>query len=236
MDMHLPMLEDFKHMLVDRVRSHPFLVRCRAGEATLPELKLFLVQQGLYSAYFTRYLCALMANLPDNELVLELAENLCEELGLTEDSPTPHSHMYRQMLQSLGLSLDGAKPLVGTRRLIDAMFDHCRDAKVARGLGALCLGAEALVPGVYSDLLAGFSAHGVPASDLEFFRVHVECDDGHAETMRDIMVDLVRRDPEQAPLMLAGGKALVDARLDFFDSIVAQVRAQAAATPAAVPA
>jgi pyrroloquinoline quinone (PQQ) biosynthesis protein C len=175
-----------------------------------------------------------MANLPANKQVLDLASNLCEELGLTDDSATPHSIIYYRMLNHFGLDMEGQRPLPGTRRLIDAMFDHCRDPRVARGLGALCLGAEALVPSIYTDLINGFMAAGVPARAIEFFQIHVECDDGHADTMRDIMIALADADPDQLPLMLSAGNALVDARLDFFESIEAHYKARslAAATHA----
>lgn len=229
MEEHASLLEEFKLKLFNRIRESSFLARCRQGEVSIEELKLFLVQQGIYSSYFTRYLCALMANLPSNVQVLKLAENLCEELGLTGDSSTPHSVIYRDMLANFGLTLEGARPLLGTRRLIDTMFDHCRDPQVARGLGALCLGAEALVPSIYSDLLKGFRSAGISDKTVEFFQIHVECDDGHSDTMRDIMVELASANPDQIALMLSAGNALVDARIDFFDSIEAQCSAQPAA-------
>ncbi|MEX3628162.1 MAG: iron-containing redox enzyme family protein [Burkholderia sp.] len=221
MEMHLEVLEEAKAGLVARIREHSFLARCRSGEVPLEELKLFLVQQGLYSSYFTRYLCALMANLSDNADVLKLAGNLYEELGLADDSETPHSLVYRAMLEHFGLSLQGARPLIGTRRLIDTMFDHCRHPDAARGLAALCLGAEALVPVVYADIIKGFEAHGVSAGALAFFHIHVACDDGHAETMRDILVEIAQRNGDSVPAMLSAGDSLVDARLAFFDSIEA---------------
>jgi pyrroloquinoline-quinone synthase len=219
MEKQLSVLVATKQRLIDRVRQHSFLSRCRHGAVTLDELKVFLVQQGLYSTYFTRYLCAMMANLPRNEYVLRVASNLVEELGLAADSPTQHSKMYREMLAHFGLSRDGVRPLAGTRRLIDAMFDHCRDPKPARGLGALCLGAEMLVPTVYADVIAGFRGCGVPAEAIAFFQQHVECDDGHAEIMWEIMVELAKDDPDQVALMVNAGEALVDARLAFFTSV-----------------
>ncbi|AKJ26899.1 TenA family transcriptional regulator [Caldimonas brevitalea] len=219
MNLQIETLEATKLALIERTRKHSFLARCRAGTVTLDELKLMLVQQGLYSTYFTRYLCAMMANLPSNQEVLALAENLFEELGLAPDSPRPHYLIYRDMLEHFGLTLERARPLPGTRQLIDAMFANCRDPNPARGLGALCLGAEALVPAVYSDILAGFSACGAQPEELEFFRIHVECDDGHAETIRDIMVQLAAGDNDQIDQMLEAGRHLVDARLAFFSSI-----------------
>lgn len=216
---HASTLDNAKRSLVERLRSHPFLHRCRAGAVSLDELKSFLVQQGIYGSYFTRYLCAMMANLPSNGHVLRLASNLWEELGLGTENAVPHSTMYRTMLGHFNVTLDGARPLLGTRRLIDTMFDHCRHPNAARGLGALCLGAEALVPAVYGDILAGFEACDTPSSALEFFYVHVQCDDGHADTMWDIMLELARHDPDQVDAMVSAGYAAVDARLDFLTSI-----------------
>jgi pyrroloquinoline-quinone synthase len=212
-------LEQTKSDLVGRIGEHSFLRRCRSGTIHLDELKIFLVQQGLYSAYFTRYLCALMANLPERHQVRDMAANLCEELGLTEESKIPHSTLYREMLKHFNLSLDDAQPSLGTRRLIDTMFDHCRDPRVARGLGALCLGGEALVPSLYNDLIAGFESCGIKPDALEFFYVHVECDDGHAETMWDIMTELARQNSADGALMMSAGHTLVDSRCAFFNSI-----------------
>jgi pyrroloquinoline quinone (PQQ) biosynthesis protein C len=212
-------MEKMKEQLVSRICDHSFLTRCRSGTVSIDELKIFLVQQGLYSEYFTRYLCAMMANLPNKRHVRDLASNLCEELGLTVESAVPHSAMYREMLGHFDLTLEDARPLLGTRRLIDVMFDHCRDPRVARGLGALCLGGEALVSAMYADIIAGFEACDIPRNVLEFFYVHVNCDDGHAETMWDIMTELTSSNACEAMFMLSAGHALVDARAEFFSSI-----------------
>ncbi|MCW8126107.1 TenA family transcriptional regulator [Microbulbifer halophilus] len=224
MDMQLELLEASKSDLIARARTHPFLVRCRRGEVKLEELKLFLVQQGFYSTYFTRYLCAMMANLPGNDEVLALADNLFEELGLEPDSPQPHHLIYREMLQHFGLNLAGAEPLAGTRHLIERMFHHCRALSPSAGLGALCLGAEALVPDLYTDLVAGFRSCGIEDRAIEFFLLHIECDDGHAETIRDIMVDIASADSKQIDIMLDAGRDIVEARMHFFDSIEAAHR------------
>ncbi len=232
MEFQIARLETAKASLIHTTRSHSFLSRCRRGEVSLDELKIYLVQQGIYGQYFTRYLCAMMANLPSNEAVLTLAENLFEELGLAPNQPKPHHLMYREMLERYSLTLDGAHALPGTRQLIDSMFSHCRNLNPANGLGALCLGAEGLVPAIYSDIIAGFTAQGARVRDVEFFQVHVVCDDGHAESLRDIMVEVASREPEQIDKMVHAGEALVAARLEFFSSIEAayELRADAELT------
>lgn len=212
-------IEHKRHELIRQIKSHPFLAGCRSGQVTMEELRTFLAQQGLYSRHFTRYLCALMANLPSNEDILHLSENLFEELGLQEGGETPHHVIYHDMLTSFGIDLAKEELTAGTHGLIDSMLQHCKDHNPASGLGAICLGAEALVPDVYSDIVAGFRARGVPDEQISFFLIHIECDDGHAETIRDIMVDVAVTDEQQINRMLAAGQTLVDARLRFFDDV-----------------
>ncbi|MCO1334127.1 iron-containing redox enzyme family protein [Microbulbifer sp. OS29] len=236
MEMQLELLEANKNLLIEQIRAHPFLKRCREGSITLEELKIFLLQQGIYSRYFVRYLCAMMANLPSNNEVLELAENLMEELGLEPNSPTPHAVMYREMLENFGLSLENSEALPGTRHLVDTMFKNCRDLRASAGLGALCLGAEALVPDLYTDIVTGFRSCDITDKEMKFFLLHIECDDGHAETIRNIMVDIGCKDTSQLDVMLEAGRHLVEARLQFFDSIETAYRASLYAQTEAVPA
>ncbi|GAA5445947.1 hypothetical protein Misp06_04154 [Microbulbifer sp. NBRC 101763] len=236
MEMQLELLEANKDLLIEQTRAHPFLKRCRDGSVTIEELKIFLVQQGIYSSYFVRYLCAMMANLPSNKEVHELAENLMEELGLEPDSPKPHAEIYRETLEHFGLSLENAEMLPGTQYLIDTMFQHCRDLRASSGLGALCLGAEALVPDLYSDIVAGFRSCGIADKHLTFFLLHIECDDGHAETIRDIMIEIGSQDASQLDVMLDAGRRLVQARQQFFDSIETAYHAMTPEQVQAIPA
>jgi pyrroloquinoline-quinone synthase len=213
------LFEEEKRKSIQRIQDHSFLRRCRDGSISLDELKNFVIQQGKYSSHFTRYLCALMSNLPTNNDILELAENLFEELGFEDKKSIPHSIIYKNMMERMGVSLDSAPMYPETEQLIATMLGHCKNPNPAFGLGALCLGAEALVPVIYADLITGFKACGVPEADLEFFSIHVECDDGHAETIAEIMVEISRKDQRQAQNIVDAGASLVSARLEFFSGI-----------------
>ncbi|SEA40102.1 TenA family transcriptional regulator [Alkalimonas amylolytica] len=212
-------LDQAIQMLSDKLYNHSFLVRCRQGSISLSELKAFLLQHGLYSTYFTRYLCAMMASLPANSQVLALAENLFEELGLAPDSPTPHHVIYKNMLDTFSIALDSAKINQETQALIDCMFKHCREQNPALGLGALCIGAEAIVPALYSSLVAGFRHHGISDEAIQFFILHIECDDGHAETLHEIMLDISGENELQLENMIKAGEELINARLNFFSAL-----------------
>lgn len=205
---------------VARLREHPFIRRCRDGSITRHELNVFLAQQAKYSGHFTRYLCALISNLHDNDDVLRLAENLAEELGLGEKAGEPHARIFARMLDDLGVQQHEVPAFPETDCLIATALHYCKQRNPAYGLGALCLGAEAIVAPLYSDIIEGFIANGVKREQLKFFEIHVECDDDHADTMREIMQRLKAQRPEDAALMLEGAQAMIDARLEFFSGIL----------------
>ena len=161
----------------------------------------------------------MMSSLPNNEHVMELSENLFEELGLEEGSPKPHHLIYKEMLDNFSIQLDKEKMNVATQTLIDTMFKYCRNINPAFGLGALCIGAEAVVPTLYSSIIQGFKHHNVTDKEIEFFLLHVECDDGHAETLNEIMHEIAQNDKEQLNNMFQAGEILIEARLNFFTAI-----------------
>jgi len=226
MDGQVARLEAAKKLLIEMTGSHSFLVRCRQEAVSPDELKLYLVQQGLYDQYLTRYLCAMMSNLPSNEAVQTLAGNLLRELGLAPSRPKAHHVMYREMLERCSLTLEGAAALPATQQLIDTMFKACRDPNPASGLGAVCLGSESLVPTIYRDIIAGLTAHGAQPEDLEFFQVHMDGDEAHAHTLRDLTAEVVSGRPDRTDKMLQVGQQLVSARLDFFSAIEAACERQ----------
>lgn len=196
----------------------PFLTACREGNVTREALMKFVAQQYFYSRHFTRYLCALLSNIEDDSDRRELTENLLDETGLGKEKGVPHSVLYRQMLEKLGVDPSRHEMLPQTRELIDVMSESCRNPNSAVGLGALCLGAEAIVPHVYTQIVQGFQSRGVPKEMLEFFLLHIGCDDEHAITMRNIIErQLVTKDQKSA-LRCSAARAIA-ARTRFFEAI-----------------
>ncbi len=168
-----------------------------------------------------------MANLPSNDQLRPLAQNLFDECGFS--GTKPHAVVYDEMLENFGLTLKGAAPLSGTVKLITAMFRHCRNENPSIGTGAICLGAEALVPAIYTDIVKGFVNCGVKEDQLGFFTLHISVDDGHATELGAIMQSIAQGKPEEIASMVAAGRDLVDARLDFFTSVEEASRSLAAA-------
>ncbi|RMO97381.1 hypothetical protein ALQ33_00129 [Pseudomonas syringae pv. philadelphi] len=218
-DFILQELAQLRDEMIQQVSDHPFLVQCRAGTMPIERLKDFLVQQGKYSRHFTRYICQLMTHLEADDDILAVFENLFEELGFGEVVEPTHSAMYRDMLRSFDLTLETQTTLPSTQHLIDTMMNFCKQPNGVYGLSALCLGAEAIVPHLYSDIVSGFAGQGVAAEKLRFFTVHIECDDGHADTLLAILSRLVIEKPSRFEIVRHAAFMMIEARLEFLDKL-----------------
>ncbi|KPC33435.1 Uncharacterized protein ABJ99_2294 [Pseudomonas syringae pv. cilantro] len=218
-DFILEELAQLRDDMIQQVSDHSFLVQCRAGTMPIERLKDFLVQQGKYSRHFTRYICQLMTHLEGDDDILAVFENLFEELGFGEVVEPTHSAMYRDMLRSFGLTLETQTTLPSTQHLIDTMMNFCKQPNGVYGLSALCLGAEAIVPHLYSDIVSGFAGQGVAAEKLRFFTVHIECDDGHADTLLAILSRLVIEKPSRFEIVRHAAFMMIKARLEFLDKL-----------------
>lgn len=218
-DFILQELAQLKEEMIEQISRHPFLIECRNGRVSLERLKGFLVQQGKYSRFFTRYICQLMVNLESNEDVLDIFDNLFEEMGFGEVTEPPHSEVYRDMLKNFDLHLESHPTQAATQRLINTMMNFCKQPEGVYGLSALCLGAEAIVPSLYSDIVSGFVKQGVALEQLKFFTLHIECDDGHADTMLAILSRLVIEKPALFEVVRHAAFLMIQARLEFFDAL-----------------
>jgi pyrroloquinoline-quinone synthase len=96
------------------------------------------------------------------------------------------------------------------------MLTLCRNANPLVGLGALCLGAEAIVPWLYGQIVHGFRAAGFQEAELSYFTIHIEDDDAHAETMRLIIRRAIADSPSRLALVQAAAHAALTARTRFF--------------------
>ncbi|MCX7293662.1 iron-containing redox enzyme family protein [Janthinobacterium sp.] len=209
----------FPHGLIKSLHEHPFLAACRSGAADHEMLCDFLIQHQYYSKYFTRYLCAMMASLPEQADVKALAENLMEEMGLDRPDVVTHGELYLNAMVAVG-ARPGSKPMhANTRQLIDAMFQHCRSSEPLEGLAALCLGAEAIVPVVYGAILAGLRSLDVAPEGLQFFEIHVADDEDHAIVMRKIIDRLIENQPQRREKVMAIGAEMVTLRMAMLSAI-----------------
>jgi pyrroloquinoline-quinone synthase len=204
---------------IERLMSVDFLKRCEAGDISWDKMKLFLIQHQLYAKHFTRYLSALISNIEDNEERFKLSQNLFDEMGLGDAGNIPHSVIYSNMMKNLGIdTCDDILP--ETQALIDTMMNCCRSTNVMVGLGAICLGAEGIVPVMYSAILKGLLANNIQINDLSFFSLHISCDDEHAGTMYKIIDRMVNVDGYSIEDLNRGAETIISARINFFNALI----------------
>ncbi len=87
------------------------------------------------------------------------------------------------------------------------------------GLGALSIGAEAIVPSLYQQIVSALLLTGYPEAELKFFKIHIENDDDHAETLRDILLRHLEAEPDATLRLQAAASLVVARRRELLDSI-----------------
>ena len=76
-----------------------------------------MIQHHFYLRNFTRFLCLVIANLPEIEDVRTLMRNLLEELGVDERLGETHAELFLLAMRTVGATTQGKSPLNGTQQL-----------------------------------------------------------------------------------------------------------------------
>lgn len=202
-----------------RLANHPLLQALQGENASIELLKFLLVQHSHYSKHFVRYLCSLICNLRNMHEVQELLENLQEEMGLDGNDKLTHAEMFQRTLRLVGADPLAYSPLPETLNLKNAMMSYCKSKDPLAGLAALCLGAEAIVPIIYTPILSALKKFGFEDEATEFFDLHIAEDENHALTMLEIMQDLIKDDSSKRIFAIDIGQKMLSKRIDMLDRI-----------------
>ena len=185
--------QDVIMALKERMNSHPIwesrlLKAVELGHFSKEDYKILFEQYFIYSKNFTRYLCALMANMENDLHRSQLSENIWEEGG-GEELEKRHSEIFRQFLiKGLGVKIDEIKFKDFSKQFMQEYLSYCMNKPALEGTAFLSMGTEAIVPRLYNLFLEGMKKAGIEKEHLYFFELHVECDDEHAETLENILL------------------------------------------------
>jgi pyrroloquinoline quinone (PQQ) biosynthesis protein C len=211
---------------LSRLVHHDLLVAMENGYVSLGGMRYFLVQHHYYSRNFTRFLCAIINRLESLDDIRLLMKNLQEEMGIDGDDKLTHADLFQRSLKVLGTHALAEPPLPQTVAFTQSIMKFCRSENPVEGLSALCLGAEAVVPLIYKPILAALESLNIDEDGLEFFRLHIEEDEGHAVTMLEILGRMTRQIPEAKMIALQTGRQAINKRCLMFDAIWREVREQ----------
>lgn len=167
--------------------THPFYQAWSAGTLSLHALQEYSKQYYRHVEAFPTYVSAVHANCPSLPVRQHLLENLIEE----ERGAENHPELWLRFAEALGVSRDEvliASPLPETTALVDTFRTLTRDSSYLAGTAAL-LAYEAQIPEVAATKIDGLKQfYGVDDQrGLAFFQVHLQADQFHAETGRQIL-------------------------------------------------
>lgn len=201
------------------ISDNPLLLSLEQGGYGKEELKLILAQHSYYSSNFIKYLCSILCQTNDDIKLNKLMDNLKEEMGFEDEDKVTHAEIYQKSLQAIGVNLDDYVPFEETLNLKQAMTKYCQSDDILEGLAALCLGAEAIVPLIYTPIYNALIANGYSGEATEFFRLHIQEDEDHALVMLDIIKELVGHNKESKNKVIRIGQELIELRNAMFNRI-----------------
>jgi pyrroloquinoline-quinone synthase len=205
--------------------NHEFLLRCRTGQLTLPEVQVLAVQMYKFSKEFNRILASILSRCPDENAQLVIMDNLFDEMG-QGDLNQAHPELFRRFTREIGIADDAlaiAPTAQETLNMIATYLDIPHQYGYLAALGAVCFASEGIVSSLYSQLYRGIvGAAPFPKESLVFFEVHIHVDDSHAANLARLIEPRVTTQEQAAEVNRAILQAM-DARVQFFDGIQRQV-------------
>jgi pyrroloquinoline-quinone synthase len=206
--------------------THPFLMRCRAGELTLPEVQSLAVQMYKFSKEFNRILASILSRCPDDQAQLVILDNLFDEMGQGDLSQS-HPELFRRFTRAIGIDdseLHDIPTEPETQAMIDTYLGLSHQYGYLSALGAVCFASEGIVHSLYTQLYHGIrGAAPLPPDSLIFFEVHIDVDDGHAAKLADLIEPRLKNETQAVDMHRAILEAM-DVRVQFFDGIQRRIQ------------
>lgn len=197
----------------------PLLERFAQGALSRDDLRYVFSQYHLYTTSFTRFIAAVMASCENDLFRARLSQNLWEEGGGCEPGRR-HAQLFRDFLQrSLGVAdVERIDYAPFTRLFVRDYLDQALHLEPMAAAAFLAVGTEGIVPRVYEVMQTGLRRAGVPDGELEFFALHIACDDDHAITLEQLMMSYADR-PGWFEACAHGITRALDLRTGFFDDL-----------------
>ena len=232
---HKGSASEFVTALLQEVETHPalnheYLKRLSTGE--LPNidavLRDYAFNYSFYSDKFVEYLDAVIAGMKNENHKELIRENLLEEEGdpmAVELKDKPHVEIFADFKTRIGVNDQylASNEICDTVRFWSETFmSCCKNERNGCGLGAIGIATEFIVPEIYQHFIDAIEQHSTFDDDASlFFRLHVDCDDGHGEDLVNVIKD-VAVEPSEREAIRFGTLLALNLRSAFWDAMLAR--------------
>jgi len=158
------------------------------GSFTLEDYRYIFSQYRYFNMNFTRILSTLMVNCDNSLLRSKVISNLWEEIGEASQSNS-HTQIYQDFLTTcLGVRrVEDEKIESYSKDFVNNYLSLCLGSSVYECAAILSYATEGIVSRLYSVFKEGLLKSGLAEEDLLFFNLHINCDDGHAASLEEIV-------------------------------------------------
>lgn len=205
-----------------KIWDNLFLLACHRGDLSLSDFQYFFSQYYFYTKNFTKLLAAVLLQCDSDYFRAEISRNLWEESGGI-DVDMRHAEIYRVFLtKTLNIDLEHIVFADHTRYFFEEYLRYCIQSTPLECAAILSIATEGIVSKLYAIFKEGLLKSGITEEALEFFNIHIEVDDQHAETLKELLLSYQQEENWFLKAEKAITKAL-DLRDNFFSAIHADI-------------
>jgi Iron-containing redox enzyme len=214
-----------------RIQDHQFFT---AAAVDAEALRLWVSQEAVVTGPFSQLLLALASliknvHLRAQFLLIATGEHNDLRDGAAEDS---HPWLLHRLCVSVGLDPEGVSPLPFTVRFLEALASCF--ATPLEALGALGVGNERMLIPEYTAVQRCFECCYPQADYRDFLRANIE-EDGEHCLIAERVARALAMNEDEARQYLDGAIIGVEARVKYYDELLAHHRSLADATATANP-
>jgi mannose-6-phosphate isomerase-like protein (cupin superfamily)/pyrroloquinoline quinone (PQQ) biosynthesis protein C len=208
-----------------KIWVNPLLIACQRGQLARSDFQYFFSQYYFYSKNFTKLLAAGMINCDSDYYRSRLSQNLWEEGG-GQDIELRHAEIFRRFLVNhLNITLTDIQFELTTESFFKQYLSLCLSSGPAECAAVLSFATEGIVAKLYTCFKSGLEQAGITGDALDFFNIHIECDDDHALTLEEMALSYFDEGDWLEKCNKAITKAL-DLRDAFFSYIYQNIQFQ----------
>lgn len=217
-----PVTREAEDYLFSRsIQQHEFF---RIAAQSPDALRLWVTQELVVTGEFAKQLHLVAGRINNTHLramtdLVTAGENgAVNPEGVAQNS---HPTLLDALRESMDISRDEVVPLPETLDFLRVLEEECMTP--LRGVAALGVGNEKMIPEEYEAVMRSFEACLPDARFRAFLMANIVEDSQHASLLARVGTGLINQGHDPA-LYLTGAKAAVDSRFEYYDRILQRIR------------